>query len=100
MALLKRQTISYEVFDDQSPFLMNSYVGDWTHTTYAGFNNDTITLTATPGASFSYTFTGTQAWLYGGLFNTSTNGQQILTYPTADYQIDGVSGELLDRNAP
>jgi len=42
--------------------------------------------------------TGSQAWLYGGLLNdTGVNGQ--ISYPTAEYHIDGISGESLNRNA-
>lgn len=40
--------------------------------------------------------TGSQAWLYGGL---ATADGQIFNYPTADYEIDGVSGESLRREA-
>ena len=119
MALLRRQAVSLEIFDDQSPVLWNSYVGNWTHYSIDGFENGTVTATPTPGASLSFTFSGThvayafvilrsthvmaetgsQAWLYGGLLNiTSANGQ-ILSYPTADYRIDGTSGESLNEKA-
>ena len=52
--------------------------------------------------------TGSQAWLYGGLNSDDTNGvfasqltpgSQIVTYPTANYQIDGSPGEPLAKNA-
>lgn len=59
MALLKRQSFTYEIFDDQSPALMKTYQGNWTHYTAPGFNNNTITATPNPGASFSLTFSGT-----------------------------------------
>lgn len=61
MALLKRQTFTYEVFDDQGPALINSFVGNWTRGTEAGIglNNNTYTATPTPGAYFSFTFSGT-----------------------------------------
>ena len=60
MALLRRQAANYEIFDDQSPTLWGSYVGNWTHYTQNGFNNDTVTATPTPGASLTFTFSGTQ----------------------------------------
>lgn len=62
MALLKRQTITYEIFDDQSPTLWGSFVGNWTrnHDEDGDFNNSTYTSTATPGASLSFTFSGTK----------------------------------------
>ena len=65
MALLKRQAVSYEIFDDQSPALWNSYVGNWTRYNADGFNNDTVTATPTPGASVSFSFSGARivyAW--------------------------------------
>ena len=36
---------------------------------------------------------GSQAWLFGGLVNGSDANGQIITYPIADYKVDGVSGE-------
>lgn len=60
MALTRRQTLNYEVFDDQSPTLWNSFVGNWTHYTDGNFNNGTITATPTTGASLSFTFSGMQ----------------------------------------
>ena len=48
----------FEVFDDQSPSLWNSYVGNWSHYPYPGANNGTVTATATPGASLSFNFSG------------------------------------------
>ena len=60
MALLKRQSILFEVFDDQSPTLGNSYVGIWTHYPFEEANNGTLTATQTPGASLSFIFSGTQ----------------------------------------
>jgi hypothetical protein len=39
---------------------------------------------------------GSQAWLYGGLLNVTNDNGTFLSYPTADYKVDGVSGELLD----
>ena len=66
MALLRRQAVNFEIFDDQSPILWSSYVGNWTHYSEDGFENGTITATPTPGASLSFTFSGIQlvyAWL-------------------------------------
>jgi hypothetical protein len=57
MALFKRQT-GYMIIDDQSPILLNSYVGNWTHLAVQGFRQNTATITATPGASLSFTFSG------------------------------------------
>ena len=118
MALLKRQDVTFEIFDDQSPTLWNSFVGNWTRYSAQNFNNDTVTATPTPGASLSFTFSGTQivyawsccvvlmsvktgseAWLYGGLLNVTTANVQITSYPTADYKVDGVSGESLTKGA-
>jgi len=65
MALLKRQAVNYEIFDDQSSIMWNSYVGNWTHYPANGFNNDTVTATPNPGASVSFSFSGTRivyAW--------------------------------------
>ena len=63
MASLRRQVIT-EIFDDQSPTLWGSFVGDWTRHDTSDFgldyNNNTLTSTSTPGASFSFTFSGTQ----------------------------------------
>jgi hypothetical protein len=60
MALFRRQTASYMIIDDQSPILLNSYVGNWTHLAIEGFVKNTATITATPGASLSFTFSGIQ----------------------------------------
>ena len=60
MSLISRQSINFEVFDDQSPTLYNSYVGNWTHFTASGFTNGTITATPTPGASLTFAFSGTR----------------------------------------
>jgi hypothetical protein len=60
MALIRRQNISYQLLDDQSPTLWDSYVGNWTHYTISGFNNQTVTATPTPGASLTFNFTGAQ----------------------------------------
>jgi hypothetical protein len=60
MALFKRQTTNYTIIDDQSPILLNSYVGNWTHLAIQGYWQNTATITATPGASLSFTFSGIQ----------------------------------------
>lgn len=90
MALSRRQSYTYEVFDDQSPAVIKTYQGNWTHYIIAGrdFVNDTLTLTTTPGASFSLSFGGSKAYLYGGVVNVSTPGD----WPSADYTTDGVPG--------
>jgi hypothetical protein len=36
---------------------------------------------------------GSQAWLYGGLENDTDVDGQIVSYPTADYKVDGASGK-------
>jgi hypothetical protein len=90
MSLIKRQAINYEIYDDQSPTLWNSFSGNWTRYEQDGFNNNTVTATPTPGAYVSFTFSGSQAWLYGGLLTNATNNQ-IVSYPTADYKVDGFS---------
>lgn len=123
MALLKRQLYSVEYFDDQSPELANSFVGNWTHTTYGEgiFYNNTITVTETPGSTFTVTFSGTyvvcswvclrdadpvvdigsQAVIYGGLLNnTNSDGTTFLGWPTASYVVDGISCELLAERTP
>lgn len=90
MALSRRQSYTYEIFDDQSPEVMKTYQGNWTHYIIPGQDwvNDTITLTTTPGATFSLTFGGSKAYLYGGVVNVSTPGD----WPSADYTTDGVPG--------
>ena len=60
MAFIGPQDTYPNVFDDQSPTLWNSYVGNWTHSTYPGARNGTATVTSIPGASLTFTFTGTQ----------------------------------------
>jgi len=74
MALLRRQTFTYEIFDDQSPAL--SYTGNWTHSAFQGFTNDTISTTPTPGASLSFAFSGAQAALRLIVFH----GADIVVY--------------------
>lgn len=117
MVLPKRQSVNYEIFDDQSPALEGQYVGNWTHVPYQGFQNNTLTATPTPGASFAFTFqgkkvvghwslvmlgadvpmeTGSQAYLYGVLF-IDKNGT-IVSYPTANYTIDDAPGESFNGN--
>jgi len=83
--------LNFEVFDDQSPTLWNSFVGNWTRGLANGFNNNTITATPTIGASLSFTFAGSQAWLYGALLNVTDANGELTSYPTAEYSIDGVS---------
>ncbi|KAF9781710.1 hypothetical protein BJ322DRAFT_240030 [Thelephora terrestris] len=96
MAILKRQSYTYEIIDDQSQTLMNTYKGNWTHYTLQGstFVDNTITATPNPGASFSLTFAGTRAYLYGGLLNNSdASGTHFsIGWPTANYVTDGVPG--------
>jgi hypothetical protein len=62
MALIKRQSETSVIYDDQSPLLWDSYVGNWTHYSYPnlGFNNNTVTATPNPGASLSFSFSGIQ----------------------------------------
>jgi len=92
MSFAKRQGVSFITFDDQSAELWNSYVGNWTHYNgIQGFNNNTVTLTPTQGASLSFSFTGNQGWLYGGLLNVTGSDGQITSYPSADYTVDGFS---------
>jgi len=91
MALLKRQSTAtaLEIFDDQGPTMWGTFVGNWTLYNAKGFNNNTLTATPTPGASLSFTFSGSQAWLYGSLSSVdNTTTIENATYPTADYLID------------
>lgn len=60
MTLIRRQNTSSQMFDDQSPTLWDSYVGNWTRYSISGFNNQTATATPTPGASLTFNFTGAQ----------------------------------------
>lgn len=95
MGLIKRQqTFTYQVFDDQGPDLMKTYNGNWTHYTYPGFVNNTITATPNPGSTFSFSFDGSRAYLYGGLVSTSNDAGNnfTLSWPTAQYVIDGTPG--------
>jgi len=94
MALLRRQTFTVVIWDDQSPQLANSFSGNWTRTTFGKniFYDNTITVTPTPGATFSVSFNGTQAAIYGGVLNnTNPDGSTFLGYPTAFYVVDGIS---------
>jgi len=50
--------VNFEIYDDQSPTLWGSFVGNWSRESVDGFNNGTVTATATPGASLSFTFKG------------------------------------------
>ena len=43
--------------------------------------------------------TGTRVWLYGGIMNATNAHGEYISYPTAEYTLDGVSGESTDRNA-
>jgi len=38
-------------------------VGNWTHHTSQTYFDDTFTVTSTPGASFSFNFSGTQLFI-------------------------------------
>ena len=58
MALLRRQSIDYQYFDDQDPFIWGDFAGQWIRYTAEGFYNNTLTSTSTPGASISFTFSG------------------------------------------
>lgn len=64
MVLLTRQLTDApvnEIFDDQSPEMWYSFAGNWTRSLVSGYNNGTYTATPTPGAFFSFTFSGTKA---------------------------------------
>ena len=123
MALLKRQTFTAIIFDDQSPTLYNNFVGNWTRGTFGKnvFYNNTVTETSTPGSTFSVAFkgmcivslwlcsmdadtnteSGSQAVVYGGVVNnTNTDGTTFLGFPTASYVVDGISCELLGQIPP
>lgn len=112
MAFLKRQATDFVIVDDQSLGIWYSSVGNWTHFSYQGANNNTLTATQTPGASISFGFTGadrlrlavlcgtdvvveigTKAWLYGSLVNVTSVDNQPFFYPAADYEVDNNSGE-------
>ncbi|KAF9781708.1 hypothetical protein BJ322DRAFT_1111639 [Thelephora terrestris] len=88
MLLPKRQVQNDEIYDDQSPDLMKTYLGNWTHVTArGGWYQDTYTFTTTPRSSFSFTFVGSQAVLFGSVSNLTDVGN----WPTAKYVTDGVS---------
>ena len=112
MAFLERQATDFVIVDDQSLGIWYSSVGNWTHFSYQGANNNTLTATQTPGASISFGFTGadrlrlavlcgtdvvveigTKAWLYGSLVNVTSVDNQPFFYPAADYEVDNNSGE-------
>ena len=117
MMLLSNRDVSQTYVDDQSPTLSNSYVGHWTRYhdgNYTKWYLGTYTATSTPGDSFSFTFSGTpviydrfcfrgtdamteigiQAALYGGLSNSNVSEDgSFISYPTADYLLDGSPGE-------
>jgi hypothetical protein len=114
MALFKRQTSNFVIIDDQSPTLWSAFQGNWTHYPGDGFYNDTLTTTPTPGGNFVFQFSGiqivyyawpcrvvltlvaeigTQAWLYGALMNITSPDGEYITYPTADYKVDGAPSE-------
>lgn len=62
MSLVRSQTYTYEIFDDQGPELMKTYSeDDWTHfiDRTGSWAEGTYTATTTPGASFSLTYEGT-----------------------------------------
>jgi hypothetical protein len=66
MTLNRRQSIVFNVIDDQSPTLWGLYVGNWTHFIADQFNNGTLTSTPTQGDSLTIPFAGTQvidSWL-------------------------------------
>lgn len=92
MTLLNARDLSVTHVDDQSTTARDNFVGTWTtglDSNYTKYYRGTYTATSRPGDSFSFTFTGTQAWLYGGLFdaNVSQDGR-FLSYPTAHYLVD------------
>ena len=61
MPLVRSQTYTFEIFDDQGPELMKTYSEyDWTHfIDHTGsWAEGTYTATTTPGASFSLTYEG------------------------------------------
>lgn len=62
MALFRRQVVDPQIYDDQSPTLSGLFVGNWTPYTRDGYKNNTLTATATPGASLSFTFLGVYRW--------------------------------------
>ena len=70
MIPLNRRDRTFTYIDDQSPILQNSYVGNWTRyksDNYTEYLAGTYTAAAGPGASFSFTFSGTSAG--SGLLN-------------------------------
>lgn len=93
MTLLNARDLSETVVDDRSPTLWNSYVGNWTKSfdgNYTKYYQGTYTATSSPGDSFSFTFSGIQAFLGGGLFNANVSQDgHFISYPTADYLVDG-----------
>jgi len=60
-------------------------VGNWTHHTSQTYFDDTFTVTSTPGASFSFNFSGTQLFIVAG----RAAAVQSNDY-SANYVIDGV----------
>lgn len=91
MALLRRQDVS-QAFDDQGPTLWGNYAGSWTHYTdlNGGTYNSTITTSSTPGDSLLFTFSGSQAWLYGDVSSKEVDEDgNLISYPTGAYLVDG-----------
>jgi hypothetical protein len=91
MALLRRQDVS-QAFDDQGPTLWGNYAGSWTH--YIDLNgesyNRTITTSSTPGDSLLFTFSGSQAWIYGDVSSKDVDEDgNLISYPTGAYMVDG-----------
>jgi hypothetical protein len=64
MVLLRKQSSTLLIYDDQGPALWGNYVGNWIHHSdpSMGLTNNTITSTPEQGASFWFAFTGAQVF--------------------------------------